>query len=464
MKKKIVLCMLLGFLLAALPGCSFGDAKETSAKVESKDEDEDEEEDEKKSNRKADRNKDDEDDESDEEKSNSKRKSRKADRDSDEDDEDEKKDEESDSESKSKSRKKKSSAPVLGGDDVEGYEGFEHLYEEILMTDSKENEETGKRERKTITVYMPDDDYVMASGNYAYASCMGIYFHVELDPYLRYDADDYTLAENLEEYVASNYDPFYTTDYKDLDISEVQKLGKNAVKCTVEYCRYDSWDETYNSTFCTYYLTELEGGETVLVSVEINSESVTEKTEELLEELEAFYQFEINWDEERAEEKSSYYEENGRENFYSTGSFMFELPMSWQEDTEASDFETKVYAPGGDADYAGCMITVYEEYLDYDEDMDLYDALDEYSKEDIEEGLGTAVTSYSEEICETNLGEALKLEYRIDSGITSAEGVVYVIIGEYEIFTMQAFQMEDAMDDAFIVMDGILATGQIKEW
>ena len=42
MKKKIVLCMLLGFLLAALPGCSFGDAKETSAKAESKDEDEDE--------------------------------------------------------------------------------------------------------------------------------------------------------------------------------------------------------------------------------------------------------------------------------------------------------------------------------------------------------------------------------------------------------------------------------------
>lgn len=234
MKKRIVLCVLLGLLMAGLAGCGADKAKETSAKAESgeekEDEEEDEEEEEKASKKKSKKSKKSEEDVNEED--------AKDEEEVDEEEKEDKEDKESKKDSKKKS-KKKASGIVLGSDEAEGYEGFEYLYEEILMTDTEENEETGKKERKSLTVFVPDDDYSTASGNYAYANSMGVNFRVELEPYLRYDAEDYLPEENLEAYMEASYDPFYTTDYKDMVISDVEAIDNGAARCTVEYCEYD---------------------------------------------------------------------------------------------------------------------------------------------------------------------------------------------------------------------------------
>ncbi len=441
MKKRIVLCFLLGLLMAALAGCASGKAEETSAKAETEEETVEEEEEESKKKSK---------------------KSKKSEEETDEETTDEEeKEEEEETESKKKS-KKKSSGPVLGSDEAEGYDGFEYLYEEILMTDTEENKETGKKERKSLTVFIPDDDYATASGSYARAESMGVYFKVELEPYIRYDAEDYLPEENLEEYINSNYDPFFTTSYKDLVISEIEVTDETAARCTVEYCEYNKWNEEYHTIFATYYLTVLENGYTVLVTVEIDDAETTGKTPKLVEELSQFYQFEIDWDADRAEQKRVAYAANETENTYSTGNMLFDLPTGWKEDSDLSDYETMVFAPEGDTEFSGCMVSIYEEYLGYGEELDLNAIIAEDGKTELEEGMDAKVTEYSAEIVETGLGKAAKISYSITDGSYTASGAMYFLSTDGYAYTMQALQTSDAVEDPFIVLDGILSTAQVR--
>lgn len=437
MKKRIILCAVLGVLMTALSGCALSKVEDVLAKAEAQ---EAEEEEQKKAEKES--------------KKEAKRKSRKGTADKEKDVE----------EKTEKKSKRKVTGAVLGSEEAEGYEGFEYLYEEILMTDTAENKETGKKERKSLTVFIPDVDYATASGAYAYANSMGVNFRVELEPYLRYDADKYLPEENLEEYVSSNYDPFFSTDYKDLVISDVEGFDETAARCTVEYCEYDKWDEVYHTVFATYYLTELENGYTVLVVVEVDDAETTGKTSKLLNEISEFYQFEIDWDADRAQQKRTAYAANETENTYSTGNLMFDLPLNWREDADLSDYETMVFAPDGDTENSGCMISVYEEYMSYDEELDLDAIIAEESKSELEKSMDATVTAYNTEIVETGLGRAAMISYTVKDGDASADGVMYFLSMDGYAYTIQALKLDDAVEDPFVVLDGILSTAQVRNY
>lgn len=437
MKKRIILCAVLGVLMTALSGCALSKVEDVLAKAEAQ---EAEEEEQKKAEKES--------------KKEAKRKSRKGTADKGKDVE----------EKTEKKSKRKVTGAVLGSEEAEGYEGFEYLYEEILMTDTAENKETGKKERKSLTVFIPDVDYATASGAYAYANSMGVNFRVELEPYLRYDADKYLPEENLEEYVSSNYDPFFSTDYKDLVISDVEGFDETAARCTVEYCEYDKWDEVYHTVFATYYLTELENGYTVLVVVEVDDAETTGKTSKLLNEISEFYQFEIDWDADRAQQKRTAYAANETENTYSTGNLMFDLPLNWREDADLSDYETMVFAPDGDTENSGCMISVYEEYMSYDEELDLDAIIAEESKSELEKSMDATVTAYNTEIVETGLGRAAMISYTVKDGDASADGVMYFLSMDGYAYTIQALKLDDAVEDPFVVLDGILSTAQVRNY
>lgn len=437
MKKGIILCAVLGVLMTALSGGALSKVEDALAKAETQ---ETEEEEQKKAEKES--------------KKEAKRKSRKGTADKEKDVE----------EKTEKKSKRKATGAVLGSEEAEGYEGFEYLYEEILMTDTAENKETGKKERKSLTVFIPDVDYATASGAYAYANSMGVNFRVELEPYLRYDADKYLPEENLEEYVSSNYDPFFSTDYKDLVISDVEGFDETAARCTVEYCEYDKWDEVYHTVFATYYLTELENGYTVLVVVEVDDAETTGKTSKLLNEISEFYQFEIDWDADRAQQKRTAYAANETENTYSTGNLMFDLPMNWREDADLSDYETMVFAPDGDTENSGCMISVYEEYMSYDEELDLDAIIAEESKSELEKSMDATVTAYNTEIVETGLGRAAMISYTVKDGDARADGVMYFLSMDGYAYTIQALKLDDAVEDSFVVLDGILSTAQVRNY
>lgn len=350
---------------------------------------------------------------------------------------------------------------VLGGTDIEGYEGFEYLYEDFLMTETEENKETGKKERKNLVVYLPDDEYTRADGNSAYSDSMGIEFRVELEPYLRYDAEDYLPEENLDDYVASKFDPFFSTECKDLVVTEATKAGDGCV-VTAEYCKFDSYDEIYYAEFCTYYLVELETGETVLVSTKINSEEVTGKTPGLIEELEAFYGFEINWDKDRAEQKCTAYAENPTENSFSTGSLLFELPSGWEKDRDASTVDQYIYAPDGDSAVAGCLIGVNDEYVGFGETVDLKILAEEDGKEAVKALLGDNISDYTVEICDTGLGQAAKIICSVEESGQKVDIVVYIVSKDYYVYTIMAMDTANAVEDAATVLEDIMANSVIR--
>ena len=360
-----------------------------------------------------------------------------------------------------------SDTPVLGGENVEGYDGFEYLYEELLITETQENKETGEKERTALCVYIPDDEYATANGSYAYAKAMGVDFRVELDPsMLRYDADDYLPAENLDYYMDYQFDSFTNASYgyRDVVVTEAEEVGENAVRATAEYCRYNEWEDVYDTYFCTYYLKELENGKYVMVSVEINSADVTGKAAFLIEELEQFYQFEIDWDAERAEQKRLDYAANETENTYTTGNLLFELPQGWKEDSDLSSYDFRMFAPDGDYVFSGCMVGMTEEYLGYGETVDLQSLVDENAEETITTLMGVPIEEYTAEICKTNIGNAAKI-----SCTSSMEGVVvdvvmYIVADDYNIYTLVAVQADHAIEDAIAVLEGIVTTGQTRKY
>lgn len=471
MRKKVVLCLLLGCLAVGVFGCakseeagkiSANSASEERMTKEEEKEAEREKEREERRKRQAGEEAEEEKDK-DEEKENEEKQEKNKDK---EEEKEKVEKEETEKEDKKVSKKSASDAPVVGEEDIEDYDGFEYLNGEILMTDTEENSITGEKERKKLTVFIPEDDYANVSGSRAYASTMGVMINVELEPYVRYNAEDYLLSENLDYYVELSYDPFYTTSYKDLEISDAEMISDNACMATVEYCLYSNWDDSYSTIFTTYYLAELSDDRTILVQVEVNEDGVSGKTPRLLEELETFYEFEIDWDEERAEEKREAYIASGGDHKFSTGYAIFELPDDWKEVTDGVDYEENIYAPGGDVDKAGCLINFRREYLDYGEEIDIEAfAQNEDAVQDIlEESLSMHVQEFEMEMCETCFGETVKITYSMEDDFVSGKGECYLAADDYNIYLVQAIVTEDAVEDPFIVLDGILNNAQVKEW
>ncbi len=419
MKKKIAFCLIMSCLAAALWGCNTKDIVQTITK----------------------------------------------DTKAEEENEAEVTDEESAAlEDESEEKNQPSENPVLGDEGIEDYEGFTYLYCEEIRTDSEKSEETGKMESKKLSVFVPESDYVSVSSGRVRSDKLGVTLEIELEPYIRYDEDDYLISENLEYLLESEYDPYYVNDYKDLVVSEVEEIDKNTAYATAEYCRYDKYDDSYNVIFATYLLKILDNDATVLVEIEVGSEEITGKTPELIEELEAFYQIDIDWDKERAEAKLENYLASGGDNTVSTGYVIFELPEGWKEDTSESDYETYVYAPDGNAEAAECFVSVYREYLGYDAfgggNVDDYqDEIIAMVEESMQEEDVNAVVSYYGKTC---LGSAVKVEAVITEDGETADAHIYWIFDDSYGYVVTALQTANASEDAFAVAEDMLENGQTR--
>lgn len=354
--------------------------------------------------------------------------------------------------------------PILG-ENIEEYEGFTYLYDEVLMTDSEQNKETGKMEKKRLVVYLPQSEYVSSNKDSIWSSALGVGFDVALEPYVRGEAKDYLPTENLESILENTYDPFYTTEYKDLVVGEVESLGENGARATVEYCLYDDYDDDYNAVFVTYYFAELEDGLTVLASAQINSKEATGKTPLLLEELERFYQFDIGWDADRAAQKAEKSLTIDEQNMFSTGYLLFELPKGWEAEYAYGNYDMYTYAPDGNAAYSGCVIAISGQYatagsaqiksmVNNSEEIDRF--LSEMFGDDIKD---LEVEDYGK----TCLGNAFKMSFQIADDTLSGKFEVYLIAAKDSIYTVYAIQTDHADEDPFVVVEDILQNGRVND-
>lgn len=358
---------------------------------------------------------------------------------------------------------KKITGAVLGGD-AEDFDDFEYLYAEELRTDSEENEETGKKESTKITVLIPDSDYASVNRGYAYADEMGVNFKVSLNPYFQYKQEDYLLAENIQTWLDNEYDEFRSTDCKDLVISEIEELDKNRALVKVSYIKYDKWKEMNIPIYKYIYVKELAKDLIVMAEVEINLAEATGKTPELLAELEAFYEFDIDWSKEEAEAKVEEFLANdtGDTDTFSTGYMIFDLPKGWAEDYDY-DYSVNAYAPDGDAESAQCVLVLNREFTTDSYDVTMLLKEPEYTKSMFQKMVGETASNIEVfDMDETSLGRTVKVSLDVDEDGLLMHYNFYFAATDNYMYTIYAVQTDGAKEDALAIADDVIANAKLK--
>ena len=109
------------------------------------------------------------------------------------------------------------------------------------------------------------------------------------------------------------------------------------------------------------------------------------------------------------------------------------------------------------------MVSVYEDYLSYDEYVDITVLVDSVGEELVKEALGESVSDFSTEICDTGLGKAAKIVCTVSEGEYSANVVMYIVVSDYNIYRIMSVDTPEAVENAAMVLDGIMATGQLRD-
>jgi len=348
---------------------------------------------------------------------------------------------------------------VFGSDEAKGYDGFEYLMEELVSTSN-----TRSGDKKTVSVFVPDGDYPSVSGSYATSERMGVVVDVDIDPYLPYDIEDYTVGENLEAYVEEEMS--YSSYLYGVEIGEIEELGKDAAMCTVTYMQFDSYDSSYTPYYQVFYMKEMGDDVMALVDICIMGDATTGKTKDLIAELSSFYQLDIGWDDSFAEAKRAEFESSDEYNAdaFNLGFLTFELPEGWEKDEDESSYSETVFAPGGDAIGGYGYISVEEDYAEDEgviEDM-LSDL--EYTQSYFEDVLGEDVTDLVvDDAGETFLGRTLVMEMKADGDT----GIFYIAQNGYSQYAIYAViwagEGEEAEENVKAALEMFFETGKLKE-
>lgn len=351
------------------------------------------------------------------------------------------------------------SGVVFGSDEAKGYDGFEYLMEELVSTSN-----TKSGDKKTLSVFVPDGDYPSVSGSYATSERMGVVVDVDIDPYLQYDAEDYTVGENLEAYVEDEMS--YSSYLYGIDIGEIEEIGNDAAMCEVTYMQFDSYDDSYAPYYQIFYLKEMGDNVMGLLDICIIADETTGKTKKLLAELESFYQIDIGWDDSFAEAKRAEFESSDEYNAdaFNLGYMTFELPEGWEKDEDESSYSEAVFAPKGDAIGEYGYISIEEDYADDEGIIDEMLSDLEYTQSYFEDVLGEDVTDLViDDAGETFLGKTLMMEMKADGDT----GIFYIAQNGYSQYAIYAViwagEGEEAEADVRAALDMFFETGKLKE-
>lgn len=284
---------------------------------------------------------------------------------------------------------------------------------------------------------------------------MGVTFNAALNPYLS-DVEDYTLQENLERYVKDEFQNEYRIEkMDDLEIGEVIVSEDGTLASSkVSYYKYDIYDKTYGYYENYLNLREMENGLLLMTNTGINSEKVTGKTPELLQELEDFYGIVFEWDSEEVKKKVEEYATIAEANApdFTIGNLSFDLPDGWE------DVEDGYYAPGGDPELSGGVLQVQEEYIGEGITRNMNKELlgSEEMKNMVASMLGMEGSSdFSMETADSKLGVAFRIGTTLTQADSSAEVTAYLIYGEDGyLYAMTAIAMS-GYDGEEVIIEGL---------
>lgn len=357
----------------------------------------------------------------------------------------------------------------MGGMVDPDYDGFSHLSHETLNTRPDIDGECWG-----LDLFLPKDD-VTGGENVIWVYTAGIQFDIEMHDDHPMFRDCKSPEEKLMRYLKKNYDPFtYTVypGYRGVEISDIETLEHGA-RATVKYCMYNAEADRFYPVFDTCYIADLTEDVTVCVRASVGDNvggNVTSETEEMIRELESFYQFDIEWSLEAAKQKLAEFLESdeSKVNMASIYYMMFEIPRGWIEDRSWRGYDIDMFSPGGNYFTAGCAITFQKGGFSKDgvnitEMSFTREEMKEY-QDYIREQLGGCGDITVEQYGITAIGPAIKVSTTVEKDGVLWEAAVYQVVNGNDQYTIQAFQAPDCTEDAFFVVDTILATAVLKQY
>ena len=316
---------------------------------------------------------------------------------------------------------------VFGSSEASGYQDFAYLTEEFISTSK-----TSSRQEKTFSVYIPKEEKPRVSGTSARGETAGIYIKVNLEPYLQYKSESYSLRANLDKYVTGEME--YYENYYDVIVGNIEETEDAAV-CEVSYMEYDFYEDTYAPYYVVYGLYDLGDNVTALVTLSIDAENTTEETGKIIEELSSFYQIDIHWDESFAQAKREKFEDKYTGNIYTVDCLTFKLPDGWEIDEELSDEYETFFAPGGDAEQAGLSVwEVSEAFGVVDAFLDEMEEMQELLEEEVPGELTTITDAGI-----TFLGRTVMVEIAIQSEDGNGNSVYYMAEDDNNLYMIYAY-------------------------
>ena len=343
--------------------------------------------------------------------------------------------------------------PVLGTDD-KNYKSFQYL-------EACEIEDDGIK----AVVYVPESENLYQSREMVASEALGVTVSVQLNPFIQLEQEDYTMKENMETYIENAYefDDFYYSDYKDIEMSEINEITKEAASITTSRLEYNRYSESYTAVWSLYYMVKTDDERIFMVTVTIDSDNTTGYTEDLLAELEAYLGIGLEYNQEEMQAKLDGYDPSEEGNIFSTGDWKFELPEGWEEDVSYKGhyseeyYNEYAYAPGGDANRADCMIFISNDYVGEDTDY-IRDVNEDEMLYVIKEFLPEGASDVKCEILgDTAVGYTLKLYFAEDEIRTE----MYFVYNGHYVYTVMALE-DGAKTEVFEIAEQIINTAKTR--
>ncbi|MGI6722167.1 MAG: hypothetical protein ACOX4I_06420 [Anaerovoracaceae bacterium] len=238
-------------------------------------------------------------------------------------------------------------APTLGNP-VDNYDGFKYLTEKSLP---------GK-DGKKIQVFVPDAGSVYSKDDYVYAVADGVDVTLHQE-----EATIVKSAKNSLKTLIRNYGAMSAPDLKAAEENfrspKVINDGKMVTRKGFKVA--PASDDKYVATCISEFFARL--GDDVVISgvIRVNSDKTDDKTSKILEELSAFYGFDMYWDKDKAETAAEKYTKNppSTKRVY-LGGYTIEIPRTWESDSSRSRSSIQAYGPGGNATLKENIFTTYD--------------------------------------------------------------------------------------------------------
>ncbi|MCM1388231.1 MAG: hypothetical protein NC231_12955 [Bacillus sp. (in: Bacteria)] len=346
---------------------------------------------------------------------------------------------------------------VFGSCEASGYQDFTYLTEELISTSK-----TASKEEKTFCVYIPKEGNPRVSKASARSEEAGVYVKVDLEPYLQYQSENYSIRANLQKYIDGEMD--YYENYHDVMIGNIEEIEDGAV-CEVSYMEYDSYEDAYTPYYAVYSLYDLGDNVTALVTLFVNADNMTQETGKIIEELSSFYQMDISWDESFAQTRREKFENKYR-NVYTVDCLTFNLPDGWEIDEEVSDEYETFFAPDGDSQLLGlCIYEAEEAFGVVDVMLENTDEMQEM----LEEELGSEWTTITDAGI-TFLGRTVVVETTIYSEDGNGTAVYYIAEDDNNLYMMYAYctfedeeKLTELTDEVQEAVSMFMETGRVTD-